>query len=827
MPVRFGTGRSRVVLVLAVWLLATIAAMAADEPPVAEKATPATEETPPANDKPAAAGAKPAAALAGNLVRVRPKAERDDSGDLLNDMDLARDVVYQTAADPVPEDQQFQFVDGVLRTPATGMAQLFLPAAVPKNYRLSVTLTRKGPETDPPVGIGGRLEGHSFMAEMRREEATLGLFYGKPITKSLRRSTTPGPPAPRSKAELLVHDGAMVLNHQGGFLEWFAPGSAFSLDAPWAEPDGDKIFLAFPQGQFDIESIRLEPLDQASWADGVMHIVVDPDYAKEITDPRPTVPSDVEAIPHLAALKSTIQTQAQRGNFDELERWADRFRGKDTEIESQFVLELFYDWLSQAYVTPWPGGSFGKIDGYFQAELAFVEAWLNAKPESVTALIVKARVWRDYGWDARGGGFRDTVPQEAWLTFFERLGVAEAALKQAEQLKPRDVCVYSTFVTVGKGLQWNRKKMLRTIEQGLQISKKDYFLIDSMAFDLLPRWGGEAGDLGEFAQNMCDRISGEDGLYVYARIARKTQVAEVRLARNSEDLEAFAGSNGTYLDPKVLLAEFDADRLREACKALRTRTPKGVESLNFECWVCCALDDKPGAAERFSEIVDRVDVDIWGSRDRFDRWHKWCDPSVREPSQFLPPAGSEIISVQAYADGTAMLGFLTDNQTLLSASAASACALKFWDCSEKTLVRQFEPPLHLGRVAGLWLLEPGNMLVPMIDGRKTTLVDYPAPDYKRGGNYPISFEGNPFNLISDNRKSVGLIEKKEASVVSKRAHTFRTFDVHPWKDAGLSPDGRYLLTTGDDLRLYDVTTAGELLAIDAQPIAWSFLCDSS
>ena len=33
------------------------------------------------------------------------------------------------------------------------------------------------------------------------------------------------------------------------------PVSALSLDAKWTAPDADKIFLVFPDGQFDLQSV--------------------------------------------------------------------------------------------------------------------------------------------------------------------------------------------------------------------------------------------------------------------------------------------------------------------------------------------------------------------------------------------------------------------------------------------------------------------------------------------------------------------------------------------------------------------------------------------
>ncbi len=164
--------------------------------------------------------------------------------------------------------------------------------------------------------------------------------------------------------------------------------------------------------------------------------------------------------------------------------------------------------------------------------------------------------------NARGGGFAQEVPEAAWAPFKERLETADQVLRPATQLKSRDVCVFSTMLGVGRGLGWSRKQMERTVERGLQVSKKDFILINTMVANLLPRWGGAPGDLGKFAMQMDKRVGGDAGLDIYARVARTSQLSEVRLKRSFKDPQSFAEHNRDFTNPAVVLEEFDADKLR-------------------------------------------------------------------------------------------------------------------------------------------------------------------------------------------------------------------------------------------------------------------------
>ena len=472
-----------------VGLIAALAAAspagAADEPASGEPAA-----ARPAADQPQPA--KPAESLAGELVRVRPKEEGGDENDLLSTVDLAKDVVYRGAASPVPQAEQFQFIDGVLRTPEKGDARLCLPADVPRFYRLTLDLTARPEATDPTIGVGALLDGQACYVEMRAGQVTLGRFYGHEITKPLAtRPLAPNHPAVRGAVELLVGDCGMLVRNRAGFLEWIAPGSALSLDERWQSSAPGKLFLVFPNGQFNLRSVQLTPLERQQWVDQVRQLMPEGQIATLHAEAEPaTIDVGADPLPAPEVLHPAVLRLAHRGDFDQLERWADRLRGGELVFNNRFASEEFYRWLRATYVMPLPNGSRGKLEGYFRTQLAFIEAWLKHKPDSVAARIVKAQTYIDYGWDARGGGMAKDVPAEAWQPFKERLETADLTLSEAARLEPRDVCVYSTMVSVGTGLDWSRGQMERTVERGLQVSKKDFVLVDVMTNRLLPRWGG-------------------------------------------------------------------------------------------------------------------------------------------------------------------------------------------------------------------------------------------------------------------------------------------------------------------------------------------------
>ena len=210
--------------------------------------------------------AKPAAALAGKLRHFRPKEIHVGGGELLDQIDTAKDVVYTSDENPIPEAQQFQYTYGHLRTPLSGDARLCLPVEVPKFYHLNVEARCMVKEGDPHVGIGAIYGGRQFFIEGQGDAFTFGRFLDQRMTGAFPNlSRTPPNQRMHSAFELLVGDTGFMYAYEGKYYEWVGPPELLSLDPRWAVPAKDKVFLTFPDGQFDIWSIKLESLDHDEW----------------------------------------------------------------------------------------------------------------------------------------------------------------------------------------------------------------------------------------------------------------------------------------------------------------------------------------------------------------------------------------------------------------------------------------------------------------------------------------------------------------------------------------------------------------------------------
>ncbi|MDF1663058.1 MAG: hypothetical protein P1V97_14885 [Planctomycetota bacterium] len=141
--------------------------------------------------------------------------------------------------------------------------------------------------------------------------------------------------------------------------------------------------------------------------------------------------------------------------------------GSTTEPLNRFMVRV----LEEVY---WPGQ---------------FNTWCKAQPKSAMAFLFRGRAGIDYAWAARGTGFANTVSNDAFKVFHERLLQAKSDLEKAATLDPDCPEAHSLRITVHKGLSQGRPHF-----QLLQkVIEKNPVLLDAYARSLsasFPKWGG-------------------------------------------------------------------------------------------------------------------------------------------------------------------------------------------------------------------------------------------------------------------------------------------------------------------------------------------------
>ena len=132
--------------------------------------------------------------------------------------------------------------------------------------------------------------------------------------------------------------------------------------------------------------------------------------------------------PEARAVVAKAATAAfQTGDYTQLEKTAADLRETKARFpEGVWKLPSFYDGLNPKPLcisTPDWEAWFSKLD-----------AWKAAFPDSPTQPVARAEALVGYGWEARGGGYANTVTKEGWKLLAERLAQARGVLEEAGKL---------------------------------------------------------------------------------------------------------------------------------------------------------------------------------------------------------------------------------------------------------------------------------------------------------------------------------------------------------------------------------------------------------
>lgn len=197
--------------------------------------------------------------------------------------------------------------------------------------------------------------------------------------------------------------------------------------------------------------------------------------------------------------------------FDELDKIADQYRStKEAFIDGEWKLNVFYDGVSY-YLRQAP-------EDNWVSRLDRLRQWVNAKPNSITARVALAECLAGYAFHGRGGAYANEVTDDQWQCFNDRMKEASEILEQAKDLQQKCPGWWAAYQRVALGGGWDRTQYEQFLDSAIASEPTFNVFYFRMAWHLLPWWFGEEGDWERFAESMANRIGGQDGDILYARI---------------------------------------------------------------------------------------------------------------------------------------------------------------------------------------------------------------------------------------------------------------------------------------------------------------------
>lgn len=155
----------------------------------------------------------------------------------------------------------------------------------------------------------------------------------------------------------------------------------------------------------------------------------------------------------------------------------------------------------------------------WNTHIKLLQRWVSTRPHSISARIALAESYYFYGVDARGTGFADTVTDSGWKLFKGRTAKSRQILEQASPLSAKDPEWYVAMQDVALAQSWEPAARKALFEQAIKFEPAYYYYYRIYADSLLPKWGGEDGEVSKFLQKAADQIGGDAGDNLYFRVA--------------------------------------------------------------------------------------------------------------------------------------------------------------------------------------------------------------------------------------------------------------------------------------------------------------------
>jgi hypothetical protein len=289
-----------------------------------------------------------------------------------------------------------------------------------------------------------------------------------------------------------------------------------------------------------------------------------------------------------------------QGQYAELEKIAQKIRrNKEHFPEGAEKISYFYDAFDKPIT---------KDDETWLNLLANIETWRKTFPESITPQVAEARVWDNYAWEARGGGYANEVSEQRWMLFRERLRKARDLAERAP-LKSSDDCPARHALLLKAAYSDNLNDYEKKFRMAIAFdpSYSDFYQLK--ASFLLPQWHGSPGDSIRFANEAIFLAPKGQGLIIYSRIMW-------HLWAKSDEVS-------TFKEPGV-----SWEKVKQGFFDLEKQYPDSPWNLNWFCRLACAAGDKKTAQILFTRIGSRPYIEAWGvpnsAKARFESMKQWA-----------------------------------------------------------------------------------------------------------------------------------------------------------------------------------------------------------
>jgi len=295
-------------------------------------------------------------------------------------------------------------------------------------------------------------------------------------------------------------------------------------------------------------------------------------------------------------VKQQALTLLNDQDYDGLEVLAAKYRAsQECHASGLWKLQQFYAGLAHQAVAAEP---------LWQSRERELRKWLQARPASMTAHVALAEFLADYAWKARGNDVADVVTETGWRLMAERLQAAGEILEAVSQREDKCPVYWSTRQTIALGQELKRARYDELFKQAIKAFPdfEDYY--NRRAVFLLPRWHGTDGELARDLDKSADRVGGDAGDMLYARVVWS--------------LHGY-GSTNVFKEHNL-----SWERTARGFDAIIKKFPDSLQAQNEAAHLASLAHDQPSARKYFLLTQGQVDLTLWRNKDRFVACYKWA-----------------------------------------------------------------------------------------------------------------------------------------------------------------------------------------------------------
>ena len=284
--------------------------------------------------------------------------------------------------------------------------------------------------------------------------------------------------------------------------------------------------------------------------------------------------------------------------FEKLETIADEARSSKIRVPGGgWLLYQFYNGVSS------PLGGKAANDSAWENHIGLLKHWVDERPQSITARVALANAYVNYGWKARGSGYADSVNEDGWKLLSERTEKAASILMDAYKLPAKCPYWFGAMHSVGMAAGFDKQQMTTLFQKAIEYEPSYYHMYREYANFLLPKWGGDPGEVEAFADQTYRKVGGKQGAFLYF------EIASVANCDCSQGEQSFSMS---------------WERTKEGYAALEATYGTTNLKRNRMALMAWKAGDRKTAHEMFEQIGDAWDRTTWRSRTSFAQARNWA-----------------------------------------------------------------------------------------------------------------------------------------------------------------------------------------------------------